>query len=349
MVPRRIALVAPFPPLQGGMAQLASLIGAGLEADGFAVTRVDKQAGRRASLLLPGLYLRLLRAALQSDVVHVVSSSGNALWAKDLPAVALARLLGRRAVLNFVGGQAEEWASSATRGQRLPFRLADRVVVPTEQFRAVVGRLEPRARSEVIPNCVAVEQFLPVRPTPARGPVMLAAKALEAYAGFDRLIEALALVRKDVPDAELWICGDGPERGALEALVMATNAGGVSFLGAVRHEDMPGLMARAAVFVSATRYESFGIALVEAMAAGIPVVAFSVGGIPEVVRDGVDGFLAPYGRVVELASRMVDVLRRPGLRRTMGDEARSGASRFGWATVGSSWRSLYGSMWTAAR
>ena len=89
--------------------------------------------------------------------------------------------------------------------------------------------------------------------------------------------------------ARLRLVGDGPERAAAEALARELGvAGDVELVG--EHGDLPALLAGAAAFLLPSETESFGLAALEALAAGIPVVASRVGGLPEVVRDGEDGF-----------------------------------------------------------
>ena len=84
---------------------------------------------------------------------------------------------------------------------------------------------------------------------------------------------------------------------------MNMNIKGVTFLGNVPHDDMPGLMRKSTVFVHGSRYESFGIVLVEAMASGLPVVAFNIGGIREVVVERKTGHLVNYGDVISFSNK----------------------------------------------
>jgi len=128
--------------------------------------------------------------------------------------------------------------------------------------------------------------------------------------GLDRLIAALPAIRQRHPDAILLLVGDGPERPALET--MAANLGlsrYVRFAG-VRH-DVPRLLTAAAVFVLPSLTEALPTALAEAMAAGVPVIGSAVGGIPEMIQDGVTGILVPPGDVDALAAAVADVLDQP--------------------------------------
>jgi glycosyltransferase involved in cell wall biosynthesis len=119
-----------------------------------------------------------------------------------------------------------------------------------------------------------------------------------------------------VPDARLVIVGDGDRRRALEADTVARGLeASVEFAGAV--PDVWPRLARADVFAIASRSEAFGIGIAEAMAAGLPVVAPDVGGVPEIVRPGVTGELFPPGDHVALARHLVRLLRDRDARARM--------------------------------
>jgi glycosyltransferase involved in cell wall biosynthesis len=340
--PLRIAIFAPFPPLLGGMAELAKLVSAGLESDGHTVRRVDVGTGRRGIWSLAFLYVKMAAAALSSDIVQIISGSGAAMLGKDLPGILIARLLGRTAILDFVGGAAVDSVREWGWWRRLPFRLVHSAVVPTNLFRDALESAHLRGNFVVIPHVVEIEPFLALPGSPQGGKrILFAAKGLYSYAGMDLLIQAMSAIRLRFPDCELWIAGEGPARRDLEALAKTEGAGGVRFLGPVSHDRIPEIMAQASLFVHGTRYESFGLVLVEAMAAGRPVVAFSVGGIPDVVLDGRTGFLVPYGDIEAFAGRVVSLLGDSDQRRSMGEQARAWSRRFAWDEISKHWSALH--------
>lgn len=162
---------------------------------------------------------------------------------------------------------------------------------------------------------------------PRAGPVFGAAGRLVAVKGFDCLLRAFATVLTAVPGARLEICGDGPRRGDLEA--QARNLGcdhAITFLG--WRPDYPAPASGWDVFVQPSLEEGFGIALLEAMAQGLPAVASDVGGIPELVERGATGWLVPPGDDEALALALLESLRMPSASRRMGEAARRAAGRF---------------------
>ena len=134
-------------------------------------------------------------------------------------------------------------------------------------------------------------------------------------------IRAFARVRVSHPDAFLLLVGDGPERSALEALVRNLKLeASALFLGA--REDVENLLPAFDVFLNSSKSESFSNAILEAMAAGLPVVATRVGGNPESVADGATGFLVIPGDPVVMGAAMAILAADPELRRRMGRAGR---------------------------
>jgi glycosyltransferase involved in cell wall biosynthesis len=139
--------------------------------------------------------------------------------------------------------------------------------------------------------------------------------------GIQYLIRALALLRKDVPGAALEIAGKGAEHASLEKEAQRLGvSANVHFLG--WRDDLPEVLRRWDVFVMPSLGEGFGIAALEAMAAGLPVVASEVGGLPELVQHGRTGWLVPPADAVALAERLRELFVNPEKRREMGEAGR---------------------------
>ena len=323
------------------MATLAANQANRLEEDGHQVFQINVGSGKSGIFFLPLLYFRFVIAILHVDIVQVISASGLALWTKDLPALLLARLFRKVAIMEFVGGAAVDKIGDWGWLKRLPFYVAHTVVVPTEMFRNALKKANVRAKFVVIPHTVDVAAFGSTRLVKSDLPILLVAKALVPYAGHDLLIDVMERVQVHFPQAELWIAGDGPSREALEQRVKDKNISGIRFLGRVDYEDMSALMAQAKILVHATKYESFGISLVEAMASGLPVIAFAVGGIPDVVADNETGYLVPYGDTTMFADKIVALLKSPTMLDHMSTQARENSQRFSWHEISQHWYKLY--------
>jgi len=161
---------------------------------------------------------------------------------------------------------------------------------------------------------------------------------LQRHKGMDTVIQALPAILARAPDVRYAVAGAGPDRERLEKLTHKLGlADRVRFLGGVTDEDLPALYNLASVYVGASRrserlgVEGFGIALVEASACGLPVVAGNSGGIPDAVRDGETGFLVPPEDPAAFAEAISRVLADAALAQRMGDSGRRAVeTHFNW-------------------
>jgi glycosyltransferase involved in cell wall biosynthesis len=182
-----------------------------------------------------------------------------------------------------------------------------------------IGRPE---QYRVIPNGVRLERFALPR-SPVRGRILMVGR-LAPPKRPDLALRALASVRESVPAAELHVVGDGPLRGQAEALTAELGLNGaVRFLG--NRDDVPELLAQAECALLASDYEGCPLAVVEAMAAGVPVVATDAGGTGELVEAGRTGELGPLGDAQGLASALEQVLRNPARAAELGAAGRRAA------------------------
>jgi glycosyltransferase involved in cell wall biosynthesis len=209
----------------------------------------------------------------------------------------------------------------------------DRLIVPSEAIARKV-RAEGRqgARFAIVPNGIDLSRFSgSVRPCALRGeygvpssaPLLGVVARLEPEKGHRHLIEAMPAILRAVPEAWLAVIGEGSEADALRAQTAALGsrvAARVLFTG--RRDDVSALTADLTLAVLPSLREAQGISLLEAMARGVPVVASEIGGIPEVVTDGVDGRLVPPGDPAALADAIVELVRDPALRHRLGEAGR---------------------------
>ena len=208
---------------------------------------------------------------------------------------------------------------------RLTFGLSTRATAVSRAARdhqvAVlgVGRADDY---EIIPNGIDVDRYRPSPGArrriaaelgvPPEGPFVGFVGRLDPQKGLGYLLAAMPRVLEGRREARLIVAGDGPLRGELERAARGLGvAGRVHWLGF--RSDVPELLGSFDVFAMPSLYEGFGLALVEAMAAGAPVVASAVDSLPEIVgADGERGLLVPPGDPAKLASAIHDVLENPG-------------------------------------
>lgn len=225
-------------------------------------------------------------------------------------------------------------ASHAPRRAQGPTRLGHRAVeralaaadlVLTVNPRDVAGvraRLRPGARQLRLPPFIDTAPFRLVAPRFASDPPLLLSVGmmrtrdkLESY----RVLAKAFTLLKDKPWRAVLV-GDGPARGEIEAL-MAPFADRVRFAGAVPHSGLAALYAAADLYLWPAINEAYGMAFLEAQAAGLPVVAGRTGGVPAVVADGIAGLLTPVGDAAAFAAAVARLLDRPTERARLGAAA----------------------------
>ena len=179
-------------------------------------------------------------------------------------------------------------------------------------------------------------------------PVILAVSRLYSQKGLEYFIQSAVQVRRAMPKVRFWIAGDGMLRKKLEALVRKLGLEEtVTLLG--HQDDIAAIMAASDVFIMPSLGESFANALLEAMALAKPVIATSVGGIPEVVRDGETGWLVPPRQPAALAEAVLQVLRDPDGAARIATRGRDFvASRFAASHIASRMAEVYREVVSAA-
>ncbi|NQW18523.1 MAG: GT4 family glycosyltransferase PelF [Chloroflexi bacterium] len=186
-------------------------------------------------------------------------------------------------------------------------RAADQITGVSEAVASHAGTLGANPASvQVIPNGVDTAVFSPAESVPEI-PTVLAVGRLVPNKGMDTLVKSVPEVLSKVPEARFVIAGDGPMNSSLRKL--ATSLGvedSVEFLG--HRSDVPDLLRAASVFTRPSTLEGMPLTVLEAMATGLPVVATPVGGTPELITDGQNGYLTPVGDSQTLARAIVDIL-----------------------------------------
>jgi glycosyltransferase involved in cell wall biosynthesis len=215
---------------------------------------------------------------------------------------------------------------------RLAGSRVDRVVVVTpDQADLWIRRGYPRERVAVVPNGVAVPEALDraaVRRELGLRDAAVVAIHVASMRPEKRLpdfVSAVREARRSTPQLEAVVVGDGVDRPAVEAAAGGDPA--IRLLG--ERADVGRLLAAADMFVLASEFEALPMAILEAMAAGLPVIATAVGSVPDVVQEGVTGILVPPRDPQQLAQALAALTGDPSRRRTMG-EAGAAAHREHW-------------------
>jgi L-malate glycosyltransferase len=284
----------------------------GLAGDwGIPVVRLARQA-LVGPLALANLWRRLQRQP--PDLLMLLTVVPN-IWG---------RILGRLARVPVIVGNCRGGGAPWRQHEWLLWPLMDHLLCNSAALKTELTQRYgiPPAKISVILNGVDTEFYRPCPAgLPANPPVILSVARLVPDKDHDTLIAAFSQVSAAFPQAELWLLGDGPRRAAIEALAARTlPPGRVRFWPG--QPDIRPFLHQACLLVLSSRYEALPNVVLEAMAAGLPVAATRVGGLPELVVPGRTGWLVPPGDAPALAAAMRQALGDADVREALGRAGR---------------------------
>ena len=266
--------------------------------------------------------------ALSPDVVNVHYASGPGLLASRLFSPTVVTVYGSDVTEFPLRGKLQKKAL-----QRC-LVSAEAITVASSDLRRCVEELQFAAQTPaIVPFGVDIRRYRMVeRPlTKVRRLVIGTTKGCEEVYGIDLLIRAFALMRLAIPtelEAELQVFGGGSKVKEYSNLAEEMGVGNlVVFKGRVSHDDIPAILQGFDIFVAPSRRESFGVAVIEAMASGIPCVVSDAGGLPEIAENGA-AKVVPSGDTTALAARLIELANSPKRRAELGIRGRARAEHF---------------------
>jgi L-malate glycosyltransferase len=345
-----VALIAPSMEILGGHAVQAQALAQGLQAEGYGILFIPINPGlspqlralRRyryvRTLVNEAVYLPTLLRLRKADLVHVFSASYWSFVLAPLPAILLARRFRKRVVLHYHSGEAPDHLARWGPLVHPWLRLVDEIVVPSEFLRGVFAQYGYRTR--VIRNIVDTDDFS-YRERQILRPRLLSTRNLEPHYRVDNTLQAFARVQAHYPEATLTVAGSGSEEGRLRHLAASLRVGGIRFVGRVEPEAMPRLCDEADIFVNSSVIDNQPLSVLEAFAAGLPVVSTGTGDLATLVRHGETGLIVPPGDPSAMANAVLRFLRDPQRAVAMTRQARRETERYTWAHVRQEWAVVY--------
>jgi glycosyltransferase involved in cell wall biosynthesis len=282
-------------------------------------------------------FASLLARVHRYDVIHIFSASYLSFVIAQTPAILISKLFRKKVLLNYHSGEAEDhftrWRTAIP-----TIRLVDEVVVPSAYLVRVFAKFGIRARA--IHNLIELEQFSFTSRKQLR-PVFLSNRNLETHYGVDHVLRAFALIQKQIPDAQLIVAGDGSQRKALEALAQELELRNITFTGGIEHDEITQQYQRADIYLNGSEIDNQPLSILEAFACGLPVVTTNAGGIPDMVEDGVSGFVVARGDHRAMAERALQLLNEPALAESMAQRGFVACEKYTWPAMQELWKGSY--------
>jgi len=347
----KVALVAPSLRILGGQAvQADRLLSAWHEDPDVSawLVPVNPLPPRPLRFLLRVKYLRtlvteatylplLFRELRRADVVHVFSASYYSFLLAPLPAILVARALGKPVVLNYRSGEAPDHLQRS-RIARWALKRVERNVVPS-RFLVDVFR-DFGIDAEVISNIVDPARFEFRERKPLR-PRLVSTRNFDALYNVACTIRAFRLVQNRHPDATLTLVGGGPQETALRALVKDLGLRNVTFTGRVPPDAIARYYTDNDIYIQSPDIDNMPTSVIEAHSCGLPVVSTGAGGVPAILTSEVHGLLAPLNDHLTLASHVLRLLADAALAERLVNAARQTAAACTWERVRSDWLREY--------
>ena len=298
----------------------------------------ERIPGLRTVVRIPFRLWSTWGAVRCADVVHAFAGSHTSFLLGTMPAIGAAMLARVPVVVHYHSPRGEQHLARS-RFTRLVLRWCHAVVVPSGYLQEAFAKHGVHA--DIIPNVVDSARF-PFRADPIGGANLLCNRGFEKRYAVDDVVRAFVAVKQQIPGATLLLVGGGPEEQALKALVKSfAMTESITFYGEATRDEIAALLRKAAVLVNASRLDNMPVSILEAFAAGVPVVSTSAGGIPFVARHNVSALLASPGDAETLAIHLLAVLRDEPLAARLRMAGRTVVESCRWEVVRPAWLSIY--------
>jgi glycosyltransferase involved in cell wall biosynthesis len=293
--------------------------------------------GLRTIVTFAQYIVRLAWTIPQHEVLHIFSAglTSYALW--TVPALLIGRLWRKKIILNYHDGQGDqhlrEWRTA-----KPTIALADRLVTPSGFLVDVFRNHGMQARSIV--NIIDTSRFIYRKRRKLR-PIFMTNRILEPLYNVECILRAFSIIQKSYPDATLTIAHDGCSKPSLEKMALELKLENTRFIGRVPHERVTELYNAADIYLTSPNIDNMPVSLLECFAAGLPIVATKVGGIPYVATDRESALLVDINDHEALAARSIELLENPDLVEHITNGGLEAVKRYDPAPVREQWSALY--------
>jgi len=338
-----VAIVAPSPPPYGGMSLQAEKLCNKLKSSGVAsffiqsnarfphcIKYMEKINGLRTVIRLFCFSLNLLKLR-RATVVHLFGASHEYFFLVVAPAMLAARLMKKKIILNYRGGEAgeflEKWGFIA-----VPLiKAASVIAVPSLFLKEIIEKATGESVM-ILPNLIDMDIFT-YRERAELKPVIIVARQLEPRYNIECALRAFHIIKNKYPESQLMIAGAGSEENRLKRLQQEMGLKDVNFLGALSHAELSSIYERCDIMINTTNADNFPGSILEAFACGIPVVTTRVGGIPYMVTQGETGLMVDADDHEGIARGVLTLLQNSDIARAFSINGRSVADEYRWEKI----------------
>ncbi|TMM45264.1 glycosyltransferase family 4 protein [Colwellia ponticola] len=344
----KIAIVGPLSPPAGGMANLTFKLSEAISQQDIEVDIIqtnspykfkiiEKLKGIRAVFRLFPYIFSLYRKTKHADVVHIMANSGWSWYLFSVPAIFISKLNGKPIVVNYHGGNAENFFANSWKWVDKSLQQVHCLIVPSKFLNAVFGRYG--RDSIIIPNVLDTTIFTKNnREFDQNNLHLIVTRNLEQIYGIHIIIKSFKIIVDKYPNTQLSIAGSGPDLEALKEQVEEYKlSNNITFTGRLEANEIALLYQSADIMLNASTIDNAPSSLLEALACGIPVVTSDVGGIPDMLSHEYDALLVKKDDVLDISKQVFRLIDDQGLRESLVDNGLDTVQKYEWLIV---WQQL---------
>lgn len=255
----------------------------------------------------------------------------------------VARLFSKPIILNYHSGEADDHLNRAGTLTRRLLHLTDRIIVPSQYLVEAFHRHGYHATA--IANNIDLSNVICRKRSKIR-PKIIVPRALEPLYDIPCALKAFVEFSRSYPDATMTVLGEGSQREYLQDLVsrMRIDNNRVRFTGRVERDRIWKMYDEHDIFLNTSAVDNMPVSILEAFAAGLPVVTTAAGGIPYFVSDRENGHVVPVGDHQKVASRLLELMQNPAEVERLSIQGQTEARKYTWKAVGPQWTALYGKL-----
>jgi glycosyltransferase involved in cell wall biosynthesis len=352
--PLRVSIIGPSLRYVGGQSVQAELLLRHWRNDAEVQTRlisidqpyprglkwVDHIPVLRTFVRQPFYLLALWRGLKEADVAHIFSASYWSFLIAPAPAWSMARTLGKKTLIHYHSGEARDHLRRFRTAVQVLKRV-DLLVVPSGYLVDVFREFGLSARA--VPNIVDMSQFSFRVRNPLR-PHLVCTRGFHRYYSLDVVVRAFAEVQRSFPEARLDLVGKGPAEHEIRALVKELGIPCINFAGVATRQQIGRFYDAADIFINASWLDNMPVSILEAFAAGTPVVTTAPEGIRHIVDHERTGLLSEPGDPAALAKNVIRLLKEAELALRLAHNAHEESRRYSWEAVRRQWLDVYDSL-----
>jgi L-malate glycosyltransferase len=350
--PVRVLIVAPSFDIVGGQSvQAANLLNylkreSGVEVSFLPINprlkgligRLQKIKYIRTVITSIAYIFTLLFRVPAYDCIHIFSASYCSFLLAPTPAILISKLFGKKVLLNYHSGEAEDHLRRWSRTALPTLRLSDVIIVPSEYLVDIFRKFNLQARA--IYNTVETGHYR-FRPRHPLKPVFLSNRNFQAHYNVKCVLRAFSLIQSSYSEASLIVAGDGPEAESLTMLSNELGLRNITFAGQLHPKEMRELYNRADIYLNGSEIDNMPLSILEAYACGLPVISTKAGGIPYILTHEKTGILVNLNDHKGMAESAMRLLDDEVLAERIIKNARNECLKYDWENVRREWLSVY--------